>query len=573
MFGDGTGTEKVVVSEVGDIAEDRYDFEKFVVGIKPSMAVTKGFFNKYATVNPDLNFEFVKDNLDKNKAICKVESLKVLVVQSDKVHTLLPVKNSLTATKIVTVNQIQSVVKGTNTATVIPIVPLALVEDHKDTDTFFTPEIIELINEIKTGTCENLVSGDKQDIITDTAVWFRNQEIQSKMSAGTEKKTLSHNEPEVASDVIYQSAQDDDSEEDSHEKAQKKNSQDTSGERIGDAVQSQVIENEVSDNSFIKKRMSSIQSEIEKTEGHIFEKENSEFKEVFLKMDRKQDMSTRIKLPQWDDATQDGIDWFNGSSFLLNLTPGMYTEQAKIALMLAAIKNNNIRVKLVSELRLIKPEEMNLKRFEDVFKAHNKRDLITYKNQLKNYRYKPEIQFCEMYTELRLLTIRSTGLDEHRDKVSIDRLAMNFFMEKLPLELRAQLVTHEAETGSELVAAAERCRSFSRVYLQEKAEINAVEVDINYAHASKNTPVQGRTVQCFNCKGNHYARDCPQKGNSSDTRGKKEKKQVNCFYCGKPNHRISECRTMKKDKETIANLSNDGKQMGSRDSAPVYKTE
>ena len=64
MFGDGTGTEKVVVSEVGDIAEDRYDFEKFVVGIKPSMAVTKGFFNKYATVNPDLNFEFVKDNLD-----------------------------------------------------------------------------------------------------------------------------------------------------------------------------------------------------------------------------------------------------------------------------------------------------------------------------------------------------------------------------------------------------------------------------------------------------------------------------------------------------------------------------
>ena len=108
---------------------------------------------------------------------------------------------------------------------------------------------------------------------------------------------------------------------------------------------------------------------------------------------------------------------------------------------------------------------------------------LTYKESPKNYQYKSNASLSEMYTEIYLLVVRSTGLDELEEK----------FIEKLPKNLRRQLVTHEATNAEDLVLADERVRSSNRIYLADDGVVEVNNMETNLV----NTEIQ--EFKCTDC--------------------------------------------------------------------------
>ena len=51
----------------------------------------------------------------------------------------------------------------------------------------------------------------------------------------------------------------------------------------------------------------------------------------------------------------------------------------------------------------------------------------------------------------------------------------------------------------------------------------------------------GGPVECFNCGGDHFARDCPQGGGKGKGKGGGKKGGGGCFKCGSPDHWAREC--------------------------------
>ena len=200
-------------------------------------------------------------------------------------------------------------------------------------------------------------------------------------------------------------------------------------------------------------------------------------------------MKNNTKIPAWDSESLDGLDWLRGALFLLDLNTQSYSDKTKIGMLMSGIRNNSMRIKLVNELRTVDQSKLDMKLFEDVFRKMVTRDTNSYKQQLKEYKYNPKASLSEMYTELIMLVQRSTGLDEEKDKMSIEKLGTNYFLEKLPKEIRRQLVTFDSKDAKILVEAAERCRSYSRVYLQddEKFEVNNMEAKPNSENSAENS--------------------------------------------------------------------------------------
>ena len=294
-------------------------------------------------------------------------------------------------------------------------------------------------------------------------------------------------------------------------------------------------------------------------------------------------MKNNTKIPAWDSESLDGLDWLRGALFLLDLNTQSYSDKTKIGMLMSGIRNNSMRIKLVNELRTVDQSKLDMKLFEDVFRKMVTRDTNSYKQQLKEYKYNPTASLNEMYTELIMLVQRSTGLNEEKDKMSIEKLGTNYFLEKLPKEIRRQLVTFDSKDAKILVEAAERCRSYSRVYLQddEKFEVNNMEAKPNSessAEISRKVEFKQEKRQCTSCgKVGHLAEKCwgkdgprrrPSYGNH-DNRGQSSSYE-GCFYCGKSNHNIRSCYQMQEDRELLRKLKSE---KGGRDPSPVYKQQ
>jgi len=149
------------------------------------------------------------------------------------------------------------------------------------------------------------------------------------------------------------------------------------------------------------------------------------------------------------------------------------TEGNIIQMPLAAIKATELRRKIISEMgKKLDQSGSALTNFEDIFKANVKRDMITYRNSLKNLKYNDDCNMREFYSKLFGLVAKAMDLDEENDTKSITRLAQNEFISKIPSHIRQALQSADYEDGFALAEAAEKIRSFSRLYLQKNAEVN-----------------------------------------------------------------------------------------------------
>jgi len=194
---------------------------------------------------------------------------------------------------------------------------------------------------------------------------------------------------------------------------------------------------------------------------------------------RPNNSTPKIKLTDWYNSEKSGdpIDWLKTQIFIINLEKGNMSEGAVIQLLLSHVQATELRMKIINELSKTKQAATaTLSEFEDVFKKNLKRDIITYRNDLRNLKYNSTFNMREFYSRITGLVSKSMNLDEDRDSESITKLSMDEFISKIPSSIREALQSSNHTDGFDLAENAEKIRSYQRLYLAKNdAEANNFE--------------------------------------------------------------------------------------------------
>ena len=202
----------------------------------------------------------------------------------------------------------------------------------------------------------------------------------------------------------------------------------------------------------------------------------------------------KIKISEYkENDPTDALDWLRAAEFIIKINRGTLTDGAIVQMLLSAITATELRMKLIDEMTKDETEEVTFAKFKEVFRANVRRDVITYRNDLNNLKYKEENNMREFYSKIFNLVSKAMKLEPETDKSSIEKLAMNEFITKIPLKLKSAMQINHYETGEDMADAAEKIRSFQRLYLAKDTEINNInendggnepQCDTNYEHSN-----------------------------------------------------------------------------------------
>ena len=267
------------------------------------------------------------------------------------------------------------------------------------------------------------------------------------------------------------------------------------------------------------------------------------------KMKSESNKTPKIKLTPWKSASSDGdpIDWLKVQLYIIYLERGSLSDGAIIQMLLAAITATELRMKIISELsKLSSPTQTTIKQFEDIFKQNVKRDVITYRNYLRNLKYSEDCNMREFYSKIFGLVSKSMELDELKDALSIEKLSINEFISKIPSSIREALQSSEYTEGFELAQAAERIRSYQRVYLdKQKSDINHMQI---------RNPQKNNNGTKNNYNQNNKHKPNQKNGQSSNQNSQNfQKNDIECYFCHKKGHKKSECYTFLREKGNTGN--------------------
>ena len=186
----------------------------------------------------------------------------------------------------------------------------------------------------------------------------------------------------------------------------------------------------------------------------------------------------KLNLQTWTSLEQDGCanEWLKNSIFLVNLNAKDATDATKMSLILNAIKNTDLKSKLITDLECLEDKEQTLVKLKSLVEKNTQKDEVTYRNLLKNLKYDPEVPMAELYSKVLRLVSKSMSLDMTTDKNSIEKLAISWFLEKIPRAVKSQMQDASFEDGEKLVESAEKIRSFQKLFLgEDDKQINAIK--------------------------------------------------------------------------------------------------
>ena len=239
----------------------------------------------------------------------------------------------------------------------------------------------------------------------------------------------------------------------------------------------------------------------------------------------------KLQLQTWENLEKDGccLEWFRNSKFLVNLNAKSASDGSKISLILNAIKNTDLKGKIITDLEELEESEQTLTALETAIEKNTARDAITYRKLLKKLEYNAEEPMAELYSKITRLVQKSMSLDPKTEKTSIEKLSTSWFLEKIPKAIKQQMQTASFTEGSEIVPNAEKIRSFQRLFLSGDAEkqVNLVQKNDHpktdeqktsrkFNPQAPNTRDSGkRGPKCYNCQEyGHISRNCPRKDTS-----------------------------------------------------------
>ena len=282
------------------------------------------------------------------------------------------------------------------------------------------------------------------------------------------------------------------------------------------------IERETEENITTVEEVEEIDSPLKMSDGQMDQKTGNDFN---------RNETPKIKISEWKDIKTNGdpLDWLRTALFIIRINRGTLTDGAVIQHLLGAITATELRMKIINELAKEKEEEITVNKFEDIFKANVKRDTITYRNDLKKLRYTEDCNMREFYARITNLVSKAMELDENKDKISIMKLACNEFITKIPNDIKQALQTHVFKTGEEMADQAEKIRSYQRLYLPQKLDINHIQNNNRGNMGQPRNNGADKSILCFRCgKYGHKAKDC----RSKDTRdnNKNNYKMRNAAY-------------------------------------------
>ena len=272
-------------------------------------------------------------------------------------------------------------------------------------------------------------------------------------------------------------------------------------------------------------------------------------------------MSTKFTLDKWSSIIESGDpqDWIRNSIFVLNLHQESAQDSVKISHLLNSIQNVELKSKCIDELSNLNSSERTLEKFKEIFTNHTSNDTTTYRHHLKDLKYDSRKPFHDLFGQIFRLVYKSMNLDPIKDKLSVDKIAVQLFLEKIPNNISSQLQSIELENseGIEIAKHAERIRSFQRTYLNEpelnicekkaeNQEINLVrkfENNMrieNYKEKKLNSGQNLEVPTCHYCgKRGHIKRNCFKLNNRDQSFGK----DIKCFTCGRSGHKSFDCRS------------------------------
>ena len=192
--------------------------------------------------------------------------------------------------------------------------------------------------------------------------------------------------------------------------------------------------------------------------------------------------SPKLNLQPWSSHEQDGCanEWLKNSIFLVNLNSKGATDATKMSIILNAIKNIDLKSKLITDLESLVDSEQTLEKLKTLVEKNTQKDEVTYRNLLKNLTYDPETPMAELYSKILRLVSKSMSLDMKSDKNSIEKLSISWFLEKIPRTVKAQMQDASFEDGEKIVESAEKIRSFQKLFLNdENKEINNLKKSEN----------------------------------------------------------------------------------------------
>ena len=351
-----------------------------IIKLKLNLATPKKLINTFIKIN-QLKVDTVKDNETKKSFNNseKSDNFLVLIVQKELKHFFVPILRDKISKKDIpestfTMATVRAILKGEDKIMQLPVVPILMLENlrKKGKMPIFSNgtdinSVIDQIN-LNSDEVENISSCELSNKIDDAEIRIFNQVRSSQPdehSQGDSSHTDEHSHDDAVNSDIKNTFH---------------------GENIILMTESTKLvsdlENKLDSENveFISKRESKVMSE--KTKGDNFK--------------------TRIKIPIWNEK-DDGLDWISSSLFLLKLSSSSYSDKDQISLLVSSINNNAMRIKLISELRLVEEDQLDLKTFERIFRNMVTRDCLTYKEGLKTYKYNSKASLNEMYTEIYLL--------------------------------------------------------------------------------------------------------------------------------------------------------------------------
>ena len=208
--------------------------------------------------------------------------------------------------------------------------------------------------------------------------------------------------------------------------------------------------------------------------------------------------NTKINIPDYVnfDKSGDALDWLIASSYTIHVDRGSLSDGALVQIYLGAIKNRDLKMKIINELKKIPNSELTVEKFEDLFKANVKHDVITYKSELEQLKYKESVNMKEFYCHITNLIAKAMELNPETDRISIEKLAMSEFIKKIPLDLRSAIQTNNYNSGDELADAAEKIRSFNDYTLERRQK----QTILTLLHGDK---IIRKTIKHKNVKTGH----------------------------------------------------------------------
>ena len=262
-------------------------------------------------------------------------------------------------------------------------------------------------------------------------------------------------------------------------------------------------------------------------------------------------LTPKITLEKWESVEKhgDALEWLRNSEFLVNLNCEKASEQSKISLLINAISNIDLKTKIIQDLNECEKQDQTLTKLNEIVEKNTRRDCITYRKILKTIKYDSDQTLMELYSQIKRLVQKSMDMDPTKEKSSIEKLAISFFIEKLPKNIKQQLQTADFNDAESLVEKTEKIRSFQKLFLpsdENSSEVNLIR-NKNVGKSENQRNGHQRNTQnqnftrgnnnlntnsgCFNCGDlNHIARNCPKPRQGRNQRTQNFHRNSNSHY-------------------------------------------